>query len=105
MRYAMSFLLKAARQFLIYQELNNDKVQSQVLLCRSLRHRRLGKLFEKEVKKTIEWQEEQPYRNTLYHYNNYQIQFERYEYISQHRRSGDMPLQLLSDQLTYFYIA
>ncbi len=105
MRYTMSFLLKATRQFLIYQELDEDKVQSQILLCRSLRHRRLDKLFEKEVKKTMEWQKEQPYRNTLYHYNNYQIQFERYEYISQHRRSGDMPLQSLSDELTYFYIA
>ncbi len=105
MRYSMSFLLKVIRQFLVYQEVNNDKVQSQVLLCRSLRHRGLDKLFEKEIKKTIAWQEEQPYRNTLYHYNNYQIQFERYEYISRHRRSGDMPLQLLSDELTYFYIA
>ena len=105
MRYTMSFLLKAIRQFLIYQELNNDKVQSQVLLCRSLRHRRLDKLFEKEIKKTMEWQDKQPFRNTLYHYNNYQIQFENYEYISQQRRSGDMPLQVLSDELTYFYIA
>ena len=105
MRYVMSFLLKALRQFLVYQEINNDKVQSQVLLCRSLRHRGLDKLFEKEIKKTIDWQENQPYRNTLYHYNNYQIQFERYEYMSRHRRSGDMPLQLLSDELTFFYIA
>ncbi len=105
MRYTMSFLLRALRQFLIFQEIDNNKVQSQVLLCRSLRHRRLNKLFEKEIKKTMEWQEEQPYRNTLYHYNNYQIQFEQYEYISQYRRSGDMPLQLLSDELTHFYIA
>lgn len=105
MRYAMSFLLKALRQFLVYKEVDEDKAQSQVLLCRSLRHRRLNKLFEKEVKKTLEWQENQPFRNTLYHYNNYQIQFERYEYISQKRRSGDMPLQKLSDELTYFYIA
>lgn len=105
MRYVMSFLLKALRQFLTYQEINNDTVQSQVLLCRSLRQRRLSKLFEVEIKKTMDWQERQPYRNTLYHYNNYKIQFERYEYISQNRRSGDMPLQLLSDELTYFYIA
>jgi len=105
MRYTMSFLLKATRQFLIFRELENDKVQSQVLLCRSLRQRRLSKLFETEINKTIEWQEKQPFRNTLYHYNNYRIQFELYEYISQYRRSGDMPLQKLSDELTYFYIA
>ncbi len=105
MRYTMSFLLQALRQFLIYREVEEDLVQSQVLLCRSLRQRRLSKLFESEIHKTMELQEKQPYRNTLYHYNNYKIQFESYEYISQHRRSGDMPLQQLSDELTYFYIA
>jgi hypothetical protein len=105
MRYAMSFLLKATRQFLIYQELNNDKVQSQVLLCRSLRHRGLGKFFEKEIEKTIKWQENQPYRNTRFHYNNYLIQLEQGEYQSQKTRRGDLPLQKLSDELTYFYIA
>jgi len=105
LRYTMSFLLKATRQFLIYQELNNDQVQSQVLLCRSLRHRRLDKLFEKEINKTMNWQEEQPYRNTRYHYNNYLIQLEQGEYKSQKSRAGDLPLQKLSDELTYFYIA
>ena len=105
MRYTMSFLLKATRQFLIFQELNNDKVQSQVLLCRSLRHRGLDKLFEKEINSTINWQESQPFRNTRYHYNNYLIQLEQGEYQSQKSRRGDLPLQKLSDELTYFYIA
>ena len=105
MRYVMSFLLKATRQFLIHQELDNDRVQSQVLLCRSLRHHGLDKLFEKEIGATLKWQENQPFRNTRYHYNNYLIQLEHGEFQSQKSRRGDLPLQKLSDELTYFYIA
>src|SRR5690606_15355606 len=40
MRYTMSFLLQALKQFLIYREVEEDLVQSQVLLCRSLRQDR-----------------------------------------------------------------
>lgn len=105
MRYTMSFLLQALRQFLIYREVEEDLVQSQVLLCRSLRQRRLSKLFESEIQKTMELQEKQPYRNTHYHYNNYLIQLEQGEYQSQKSRRGDLPLQKLADELTSFYVA
>ncbi len=105
MRYTMSFLLQLIKRYFVLQEVEKDEVQNRVLLCRALRSRNLGPQFEKELTRTIHLQEKQAYRNTRFHYNNYLIHFEQYEYISQQRRRGDMPLQQLSDELSIFFIA
>jgi hypothetical protein len=105
MRYAMSFLLKAVKRYFALIELEEYSIPWQVHLCRALRKRGMDELFEKEWAILEEKQRKQPFRNIQFHYDNYQLQLERYEYIHKQRRSGRMNLQELSDELTIFYIA
>ncbi len=105
MRYTMSFLLKVIRQFLIQNELEKDTAQAQVVLCRALQRHKLGKLLEKELRHSIEEQQKQALRHSLYHLHNYQLEMVRVEHITQQTRTGDIPLQALFDELNFFYIA
>ncbi len=105
-RYAMSFLLKTMKEFLIQQELSKDKTYAQVLLCRSLRQRGVDKLFEKEIGAALESQDKQIHRNAHFHFNNYLLHIERVEaYPTQKVRTKDPLLQKSIDELTFFYIS
>ena len=106
MRYTMSFLFKAIKDFLIHQELLKDKPYTQVLLCRTFRKRGMDQLFKKELGKAMDLQEKQPFRNTDYHFNNYLLYTEEVEaYPTQKMRTEDPKLQKSIDELTLFYIS
>lgn len=105
MRYAMSFLLDAIRQYLAYREMNSDEVFTQIHLIRALRKKSLDSLFEKEWAGALALQEKQPYRNVRYHYHNYLLYQEHYDQLSLQQRSGDLHLQEMSNHLSTFYIA
>lgn len=105
MRYTMSFLLKVIRQYLMHSELEQDKSKAQILLCQSLQNHGLGKLMDKEINLSLQHQDKQPLRHAFYYLDNYQLIMEQGKYITQQRRTGDLPLQKLFNELTYFYIA
>lgn len=104
-RYTMSFLLKAIQQYLTYTELSKDTIGNKIHLCRALRARGLDNLFEKELKSVERLQEKEGLRNIQFHFNNYLLHRERYQYIHRKQRSGALDLQELSGELTIFYFA
>lgn len=105
LRYVMSFLLSLVRQYLSFSIFENDKTGQQINLCKALRQRGLNQYFEKEWKKVKNNQDNRQLQDAHFHYQNYIIYQERYDYITQERRSEDMNLQILTDELTIFYIA
>lgn len=105
MRLIMFFLKENIKRYLTYTTMLNDNVQQGVYLCKALRQKGLDQAFEKELKKNQQLQQKSPHRNIRFHYHNYQLSLERYEQDHKNRRSGEMNLQGVSDELTTFYIA
>jgi hypothetical protein len=106
MLYTMSFLLQDIRRYLQMDAFEKDELHGQLYLLRAFRSRGLNRLFEKTLKDTQEDFEKQPFRHADFHYAQYRLQLEEYEY--QHRRrprTGDLKLQETSDELMYFYLA
>ena len=105
MRYTMSFLLKVVRQYLVHSTLEEDKSQWQVLLCQALQQIALDKSFDKELQQSRKWQNRQPLRNAFYHYNNYQLVMMEGRQLTRERRTGELLLQDMLDELSNFYIS
>ena len=105
LHYAASFLLKIIKQYLAQSELQNEKLFHQVQLCKALRKRGMEKSFQKELSAMKVVQEKQNRRNTRYHYDRYQMEQELAAHTMLQRRSGEMNLQRVHDELTTYFVA
>lgn len=105
LRHLMSYLLQQLRQFLIWQTLQQNEVEQQVLLLENLQQRGLKKAFEKQLKKTENNLAKQPLRNQQILFYEYQIQVEQYQFLKNQSREAKMPLKEISETFTMFSIA
>lgn len=105
LRHLTSFLLEEVRQYLAWEEWQNNSKAVQPMLLRALRRRRLDQLFEKAHETAIEQLEEQPIRDAQYHYSKYLFLQEAVEQTSGADRSAKLNLQPLPDELTTFYLS
>lgn len=105
LRYVMSYLMKNIKQYFAIAAIQKDDFLMQIQLIQALKHRGLEQLFEKEWSKTAKELEAQQWRNASYFSQKYQLHWEQLEYTMIRRRSGDFPLQTLSDELTTAYVA
>ena len=103
--YAQSFLYTEIKKYLAYQEFTKDEVHPQLLTTRSLRKRGLSRHFESEWKTANELLEKQPLRNSQFHFYNYKLQHEQYEYSNSQSRKQPKGLQESSNELTNYFIA
>lgn len=103
--YAQSFLLTEIKKFIAYEEFSNHQIQSQILLTKNLRKRGLNRLFESEWKNANILLKKQPIRNSDYHFFNYQLQNEQYEFTNNLSRKHPKGLQEASNELTNYFIA
>ena len=104
MRQAIHFLFKAVEGFLIYEELKNDQVKSEITLARVYRKRSLHKLCESTLKNADAMQGKSVFRNVEFFRNDYQLQLERYHYVAGFQRK-DVNLQEVSNALDSTYFA
>ena len=105
LRHLMSYTLKVFKDFLMYKELGVEPMEKRVLLCRALRKRNLDKMFAKERRLSQEFQQNQPYRNTNFHYYNYLLESEEYQFRHQQSRSSQSNLEILSNELSTFFLS
>ena len=105
LRHLMSYLLQQLRQFLIWQSLQQNEVEQQLLLLENLQQRGLAKPFEKQRKKTEKILEKRPFRNDQFHFYEYQIQVEQYQFLKTQSREAKMPLKEIASTFTTFAIA
>ena len=82
MRQVMFFLLKAIEEFLIFQEIQEDEVNMKTVLSSVYRKRKLNKLFEKNIKLSDQIQQKSIIQNEKFYRNEYQLQLEKYIYLS-----------------------
>jgi hypothetical protein len=105
MLYAMSFLLQNIRQYLLLDGFEHDPLQGQIYLLQAFRQRGMNDFFEKTLKDAHEQAEKQPFRHADFHYAQYRLLVEEYEFQYRRKRSSDLKLQESSDELMYFYLA
>lgn len=103
-RYTMSFLFKAMKGFLAYQEFLQEPLNEQLYLTRFFKNRGLERSFSSEVKRMSDLLEAQPFRTSDYHYKNYQLHYEKFDFSINQKREATESAQILSDEMTTFFI-
>jgi hypothetical protein len=103
MRYAMSYLLKLVKQFLVHKELKDNDLQQDLLLAKALRKRGSVKTLEKHLAQTTAVFKASKIQNGVFHLADFQLQLEIFEHRHRRRDAADLNLQALSDGLNQFY--
>lgn len=103
-RMAMSFLLKTTENFLIINDLMEDKTAVKTRLSRIYRAHNLPRHFDRSLKEAVQLQEKSPHRSASYYQNNHLIQLERYQYYATQKRTSALNLQEVNNTLDIAYI-
>jgi len=104
-RLPMSILKKLLEKYLVQKEIFSDKSFVEAKLATVLRKRKLTKQHEKVVKDGAKKLQEQPLRNTKTLEHQLDFQLEEFQRKVATRRTGELNLQALSDQLDNIFIA
>jgi len=103
--YIMSFLYSVMKAQLVHQEMTEHPYDEELYLNRALRKRKITRLFEKELNTCTKKFKKKPHRNVDYHYFNYRLNVEKYEYNQSVSRVESDSFQELSDEFTNYFIA
>jgi hypothetical protein len=104
--YTMSFLLKSAESFLVYEEMaKSGEAVFQLHLAKAVKKKGLEKHFSTAIKKAEKALAEQPHRNIDYHYFNHLLHLEKYETGAMEKRTASRSFQEMADETTVFFIA
>ncbi|MEM1214458.1 MAG: hypothetical protein AAGJ82_02145, partial [Bacteroidota bacterium] len=101
----LHFLTVQIRRYLAFAEMEQDTQQQQLYLCQALRKRNIDSAFEKSWNKLARQRARPSIQNAHSHYQNYQLQLERYTFFHRARRTERFHLQELTESLTTFYVA
>ena len=101
----MSALSENVRQYIAQDSLQNDSFLKNLLTIKGLRRRKIDQEFERQLKSAFSEHEKSDLRNATWHFQNYQLRLEEYEYQHRRTREADLRLQEISDNLNAFYIA
>lgn len=104
MRQVMFFLFKALEDFLVYQEMSNDETNKKIILAKVYRKKKLDKLFSKSIKQIEQLQENALFKNEKYLQNDYNLQNEKYVYLSRVNRISQN-LQEVSNSLDISFLS
>ena len=104
-RLAMSFLKKLAEQYLVQKEIFENEIFIESKLAAVFRKRKLNKLHEKKVRDSFEKLEKQPRRDAEILENQFELQLEEFQRKAALRRTAELNLQELSNQIDFIFIA
>jgi hypothetical protein len=105
MRQVMYFLLKAIEEYIVFTDVMEDKVRTQLALARSYRKRKSDKAYRQAHRLGHEHLESQPLRNTYYLLNRFFWEQEEYEYKLSITQNDSVNLQEMADALEQWFVA
>lgn len=105
LRQTMFFLLKALEEFLIYQDVFDNQLNTQNTLTSIYRKRNLDKPFQKNLRTAEKAHKKHHYRDSQFLQSKYWIEQEKYEYNSLRKRTAELNLQEMSDSLDRSFLA
>lgn len=104
MRQVIFFLVKSVEEFLIYQEVNQDPIEAQMVLSKVYRKKGLDKPFEKNMRVIKNLQEKQLHRNDHFFRSQFLRLKEEIAFLASQTRTSPMNLQEFSDALDINFI-
>jgi len=104
-RMAMSFLMKAAEQFLVHQDFFQEGVAVKTRLAGIYRERNLSKHFDRTIKDARQCLGRSQLRNAHFYHLDHDLQMEEYRFNAAQRRTADHNLQALTDNLDTNYFS
>lgn len=106
LRYAFSDLSKLLEKYIMWKELEKNKVQQNHLLLEFYRNHDIEKYFSQVFDETEKHLTTQKIKDSEYYFNRYLIEESLYNYASVKRdKSLDQTLQDVADNLDYYYIS
>lgn len=105
LRKTMSLLMKLLEQYLVFRQVSENEIQTQIHLASAYRQMNLPKHFSQVLRGLQKKQAERQIQNADFFNDNYQIQLEEYEFTANSQRIGELNLQEISDNLDIFYLA
>ncbi|MDP4711592.1 MAG: hypothetical protein NWS63_10385 [Saprospiraceae bacterium] len=105
LRQTVHFLMKALEGFLTYQEFSDDEAAVNRALAAVYRRRQQEKSFLKTIRNLEKIQEASVHRGEEHLRNEFLLHWERYKFYEGKKRSTDLHLQEVSDNMDIAYIA
>lgn len=105
MRHLMSNLLKILKQFLAFQEMNEQPSTRLIALSKSMRKRNLWKQFDASVKQSLKSLDNRETKDMNFLYQNYQLEQERYNALIERKRATETNLQEVINSLDISFFA
>jgi len=105
LRQSMYFLLKAVEEFLVYSEMEEDKVRQRTVLASVYRKRKLDKAFQRTFRQIEALQAQTNFQDESHLRNEYLLQREEYLFWEDRRQYARMNVQGVSDALDYTFLA
>lgn len=105
LRQTFFFTLKAIEDFLSYQHLISEALNTRLALAKTYRHKKLDKPYQKRIREVEKLQEAHPFRDENFLISEYLIEMERYEYLSKQQRTKDINLQKLAEKQEHSFIS
>jgi len=106
LRYLQSDLTKLLEEFIAYTEYSKDDFRRKYHLLQGFNQRNLDKFFLQEIDSIRKLNDDSPYRDSVYYFNQHQISELSYQYTSEKRnRAFDSSLQEVIDNLEITYLA
>jgi len=104
MRNAMSLLLQLVEKYLSIRDFMEDESTVKLQLSSAYRRMNLEKHYLQTIKRVEESQQKSDFQNADFFQNEYQLEAERYQWLSNQNRMAELNLQKISDNLDLSYI-
>jgi hypothetical protein len=105
LNYTLSFLDNLIRNYLVINQLEDEKTERDVLLQKAFTARGSDKLAEKSLAQARQYFDEQQVQNAAAHFHDFRLHRAHYDRVSRRERSDDAGLQASSDAFTDFAAA
>lgn len=106
LRAMMAMTNRLAEQFLVWEQLQGDKVLFQQLLLRALANQSIAKLYQQQLDKLYEIQGLSPFRDVGYYFHQHQLEEENYNFAVRKKDPtiGSSLIEMISN-LDIYYIS
>ena len=101
----LSRLHQLLEQFLGWEELRRNPLQSYPLLLQSLRRRKLSTFYERTYRQSKALTQKRTRTDAEILYLEYALEKSYYDFVASHKRKTYTNIQQVSDQLDHFFIA
>jgi hypothetical protein len=105
LNYTMSFLDNLIRNYLVINQLEDEKTERDLLLQKAFVGRGSDKLAEKSLAQARQYFDAQTMQNAAAHFHDFRLHRAHYDRVSHRERSDDTSLQAASDAFTDFAAA